>query len=295
MSGCLLCPRNCGADRERGKIGFCGTPDDIYVAKIMLHKWEEPCICTGVGAGTIFFSGCNMHCVYCQNAKISGGICGKVYSQDNLASEIIKLQEAGASCIEFVTPTHYTDHIAKILKEVKPQLNIPVVWNSGGYEKPETLKFLNGLVDVYMPDLKYFSDDIALRYSHAPNYFEVATSAINEMLSQVGSPVFDGSGKLQKGVIIRHLVLPSHRRDSMELLSALADRIGNPQKIILSLMSQYTPDFYIENHPDCSCKNLTRKITSFEYNSVLEHAINLGFDGYFQGRNSARTDFTPDF
>lgn len=293
MGACSLCPKNCLVDREKAR-GFCGVPADLYISKIMLHQWEEPCICSGAGAGTIFFSGCNLHCVYCQNCKISQGRHGEKFSSEKLKKEIFSLVEQGASCIELVTPTHYTDKLAKILKQVKPQLNIPVVWNSGGYEKVETLRMLDGLVDIYMPDLKYFSGDISAKYSHASDYFPVAIDAISEMLSQVGAPRFDDGGRLSSGVIVRHLVLPNCRHDSIELLSRLAECVG-AQNIILSLMSQYTPDFYIKSNPDKAYKNLTRKLTSFEYNSVLKKAQELGFEGYFQDASSASAIYTPEF
>ncbi len=221
-------------------------------------------------------------------------MCGEKFSSEQLKREIFSLAEQGASCIEFVTPSHYTDKLAEILREIKPSLNIPIVWNSGGYEKIETLKSLCGLVDIYLPDLKYFSSELSLKYSHASDYFPVAIDAIKEMLSQVGAPRFDDNGQLLSGVIVRHLVLPDCRRDSIELLSRLSDQVG-AQNVILSLMSQYTPDFYIECHPDKAYKNLTRKITSFEYNSVLRHAQKLGFEGYFQDVSSASSIYTPDF
>lgn len=293
MKTCSLCPKNCLVDRKN-TYGFCGVPADIYISKIMLHQWEEPCICGGAGAGTIFFSGCNLHCVYCQNCRISQGVCGEKFSAEQLKKEIFSFARHGASCIEFVTPTHYTDKIAEILKDIKTDLHVPVVWNSGGYEKVETLKLLDGLVDVYMPDLKYFSSELSLKYSHASDYFSVAINAIKEMLSQVGSPRFDDNRRLLSGVIVRHLVLPDCRRDSIELLSRLANQVG-ANNIVLSLMSQYTPDFYVESHPDCKYKNLTRRLTSFEYNSVLKKARELGFEGYFQDISSASAKYTPDF
>lgn len=295
MEKCFLCPRNCGADRGSGRHGFCGVDNEIYVAKIMCHKWEEPCICHGEGAGTVFFSGCNLHCVYCQNSKISHGIYGDKISEDELISRIFELEHSGASCIEFVTPTHYTDRLVNILSKIKQELNVPVVWNSGGYEKAETLKALSGLVDIYMPDLKYFYADSGEKYSNAPDYFQVAISAIKEMLRQVGPPQFNCGGRMSRGVIIRHLVLPGGREESAELLRTLAEELPDEKSIILSLMSQYTPDFYIENHPDCKYKNLTRRLTSFEYNSVLNVATSLGFEGYFQQKSSADKRFTPDF
>ncbi len=294
MGACSLCPKNCLIDREN-TCGFCGVPADIYVAKIMLYQWEEPCICGGAGAGTIFFSGCNLHCVYCQNCKISRGKYGEKFSSERLKNEIFSLVDQGASCIEFVTPTHYTDKLVEILREIKPSLNIPVVWNSGGYEKVETLYKLCGLVDIYLPDLKYFSGELSAKYSHARDYFPVAIDAIKEMLSQVGAPKFDDNGRLLSGVIVRHLVLPDCRHDSIELLTRLAEQVGGAEKVILSLMSQYTPDFYIQAHPNGECKNLARRLTSFEYNSVLKKAQELGFEGYFQEISSASAIYTPNF
>lgn len=294
MSNCFLCPKGCGVDRDNGNIGFCGVPRDIYVAKSMLHKWEEPCICHGGGAGAIFFSGCNLHCIYCQNRKISNGIYGDRLTEDELISLMLRLQADGASCIDLVTPTHYTDILARVLEKVKPRLDIPVIWNSSGYEKVETLKMLDGLVDIYLPDLKYLSHGLSAQYSHAPDYFDVAKTAISEMLRQTGSPVFDGD-RLVSGIIVRHLVLPACRKDSIALLNALADLLPSPKSILLSLMSQYTPSFYLQS-PDASPKDpLARKLTDFEYKSVLNTAISLGFEGYFQNKSSATEDYTPEF
>lgn len=304
MSRCFLCPRNCGVDREGGKTGFCKVGGDFVVAKAMLHKWEEPCISGNGGAGTIFFSGCNLRCVYCQNCEISRGGIGKTVSDAELEKIIFDLVNAGAECIEFVTPTHYTDKIARLLERIKPSLPVPVVWNSGGYEKVEILRSLDGLVDVYLPDYKYFSSEIAQKYSSATDYCNVAINAIKEMVRQVGKPQFSGGDSLnsvqmlQKGVIIRHLVLPSHREDSANVLRLLASEIG-ADNILLSLMSQYTPDFHKQMHESGIIPHLysplCRKLTSFEYNYVTQIADSLGFDGYFQQRSSATKDYTPNF
>ena len=294
MGKCYICPRNCGADRARGQLGFCRAPEDFLVAKSMLHEWEEPCISGKGGAGTIFFSGCNLHCVYCQNCAISGGDVGSVMTACELEKEIFSLIERGAECIEFVTPTHYTDKLARLLERVKPNVKIPIVWNSGGYEKTASLKMLDGLVDVYLPDFKYFDSEIAKKYSFAPNYAEIATAAIKEMSRQVGAPQFDSSGKLLRGLVVRHLVLPAHRADSVELLKLLDREIGH-ENMILSLMSQYTPDFYVEMNKEAAHKNLCRRLTSFEYDSVSKIAQKLGFDGYFQAQSSANKKYTPDF
>ncbi len=210
-----------------------------------------------------------------------------------LEKAIFDLVEDGAECVEFVTPTHYTERLAALLRRIKPRLTVPVVWNSGGYEKVEGLALLDGLVDVYMPDFKYFDGEIAKAYSSAPDYLEVATVALAEMLRQTGKPQFDEKGKLKKGVIVRHLVLPSHRNDSIAVLQHIAEKFG-AESVLLSLMSQYTPDFYVSS--GCAeHKNLCRRLTKFEYDSVMKVADELGFEGYFQGVDSASKKYTPDF
>lgn len=293
MSKCNICPRECGADRSTEHLGFCRAPEDFFVAKAMIHKWEEPCIAGENGAGTVFFSGCNLRCVFCQNCEISRGDKGEVMTDCELEGAIFSLVEEGAECIEFVTPTHYTERIAALLHRIKPRLNVPVVWNSGGYEKVESLKLLGGLVDVYLPDFKYFDGEIAKAYSSAPDYFEVATAALSEMLRQTGKPRFDEKGMLTKGTLVRHLVLPGHRADSISVLGHIAEKFG-ADSILLSLMSQYTPDFYADGG-DCQYKNLCRRVTKFEYDSVMKVADSLGFEGYFQSADSASKKYTPDF
>lgn len=293
MPECNICPRGCGADRSLGKLGFCRAPESFLVAKTMIHKWEEPCIAGERGAGTVFFSGCNLRCIYCQNIDISRGEKGTIMTDSQLQTAIFDLLEQGAECVEFVTPTHYTDKLARLLEKIKPMLSVPVVWNSGGYEKVESLKKLDGLIDVYLPDFKYFDSEIAKEYSSSPDYFEVATAALGEMLRQIGKPIFDENGNLQKGVLVRHLVLPSHRNDSIAVLKHLANNFG-ANSLLLSLMSQYTPDFYVS----ASCaehKNLCRRLTRFEYDSVMKVADELGFEGYFQGMAAASKRFTPNF
>ncbi len=304
MSKCYDCPRRCGADRERGECGFCSVGAELTVAKVMLHKWEEPCISGHGGAGTVFFSGCNLRCVYCQNCDISRGGTGAAVSQARLEQMIFELISDGAECIEFVTPTHYTSRLAELLSKIKNDIPVPVVWNSGGYESIESLRRLNGLVDIYLPDLKYFSPELSKNYSAAPDYFSVAIGAIREMVRQVGKPQFSSSDSplspnmMTKGVIVRHLVLPSHRNDSISLMQALSTEIGT-KNILLSLMSQYTPDFYRRSADSGLVPNifptLRRKLTSFEYDSVAKIATDLGFNGYFQGKSSATSDFTPEF
>ena len=290
---CNICPRECGVDREQGKLGFCRSPEAFSVSKIMLHKWEEPCNAGEGGAGTVFFSGCNLRCIFCQNCEISRGDKGEIMSEDALESAIFRLVEEGAECVELVTPTHYTERLSALLRRIKPKLTVPVVWNSGGYESVESLRLLDGLVDIYLPDFKYFDGEIAQKYSSAPDYFEVATAALSEMLRQTGKPRFDEKGRLTKGTLVRHLVLPGHRADSISVLNHIAEKFG-ADSILLSLMSQYTPDFYADGG-DCQYKNLCRRVTKFEYDSVMKVADSLGFEGYFQGVDSASKKYTPDF
>ncbi len=291
MHECRLCPRECGVTRDKNRTSFCGESRTLTVSRAMLHRWEEPPISGERGSGAIFFCGCNLRCVFCQNKTISrGGGNRKELSEDELISLMLKLRDAGAHNINLVTPTHFADTLARVLERVKPDLGIPVVYNTSGYESLETLKLLDGLVDVYLPDFKYASSELAAKYSAAPDYPEIATSALREMHRQVGKVTFDSDGRITKGVIVRHLVLPSHRKDSIEVLRLIADTVPISD-IKLSLMSQYTPDFAL----DTEFKNLHRRVTSFEYSTVLEHAISLGFDGYFQERASASDSFTPNF
>ena len=292
---CNACPRKCNIDRSLAKRGFCGESNDIRVARIAPHFFEEPPISGSRGSGTVFFCGCSLRCVFCQNRDISRhGGHGNTISEKELYEKILDLQQLGVHNLNLVTPTHFAIQLIPLLERLKStgDLTIPVVYNSSGYESVDTLKALDGLVDIYMPDFKYFSEELAMRYSSAPDYKEVATSALKEMLSQRGKYRYLDSEPdiLASGVIVRHLVLPSHREDSKQVLSHLAS-ILDPSDILISLMSQYTPDFA----KDTPYKNLHRKVTSFEYSSVCDHATNLGFDGFMQAKSSAVADFTPDF
>lgn len=290
MTKCQQCPRNCGVDRNESQNGFCGVSSAFRVARIALHPWEEPCISGKNGSGTIFFSGCNLRCVFCQNHSISHLRKGTDLSKEKLASAMLDLQQQGAHNINLVTPSHYALQLVPVLERIKPSLSIPIVYNCSGYESVETLRALEGLVDIYLPDIKYYSSALSKKYSDAPNYYPVAVSALEEMLRQVPTARFDENGLMKKGVIVRHLVLPSCRKDSMALLDALAERFGS-HAFRLSLMSQYTPDFAKEApYPE-----LHRRVTTFEYNSVLDHALALGFEGYFQNRSAASASYTPDF
>ncbi len=286
---CNQCPRGCNIDRKNNR-GFCGVTDQIRLARASLHPWEEPCISGVRGSGTLFFAGCNLHCVYCQNAAISGGDRGKEISKEALGRIMLSLEERGAHNINLVTPSHYITQIAEVLKVVKCRLSIPVVFNCGGYESVEGLKRLEGLVDIYLPDIKYYSSERAQKYSHAADYFPVAMEALEEMLRQAPQAVFDGDGMMRRGVILRHLVLPGGRHDSIELLQRIKARFGT-EGFLLSLMNQYTPEFA----KTCPYPELHRRVTEFEYTSVLKEALALGFDGFLQDKSSAKAEYTPNF
>jgi len=284
---CTLCPRNCKADRSQ-TVGLCGTGDKIKVAKAYLHMWEEPCISGQNGSGTVFFSGCNLKCCFCQNYEISHQTRGREITTDELSDIFLKLQDNGAENINLVSGTQYVSQIISALDKVKHKLNIPVVYNSGGYEKVETIKLLEGYVDIYLPDLKYFSPELSMRYSKAGDYFQHASKAIVEMYSQQPKLVYKGD-MLKKGLIIRHLVLPKCRHDSMRVLEWIYKNL--PEKsYLISLMSQYTPAY-----KSCEYPEINRKISTFEYNSVMDKALEYGMEGFFQERSSATLDYTPDF
>lgn len=287
LHDCKLCPRKCGADRYAGK-GFCGCGAEIKAAKAFLHMWEEPCISGGNGAGTVFFSGCNLKCCYCQNHEISDNNFGKEISAERLSEIFLELREKGADNIDLVSPTPYVLQIIKALDICGEKLDIPVIYNTGGYELPETLKMLDGYVDVYLPDMKYHGSELGEKYSSAGNYFEIASEAIKEMYRQVGS-VQIVNGLIKKGVIIRHLALPSHRKDSEKILEWIAETF--PEKdVLVSLMSQYVPVYKSFEH-----KEISRRISTFEYNFLLDRAAELGLEGFMQERSSAVSDYTPDF
>lgn len=290
--GCTLCPRKCGAERDSGARGFCGETAQLKVARAGLHYWEEPCISGTRGSGAVFFSGCVMRCVFCQNYDISSRGVGKAISEERLAEIFLELQAQGAHNINLVNPTHFTPQIIRALELAKSRgLTVPVVWNSGGYELPETLRRLEGLVDVYLPDVKYFSDELSAGLSSAPNYFLTALSAVDEMLRQTGKPVFDGDGMLLRGTVVRHLVLPWQYRDSIEVIERIGARYG--KNILFSLMSQYTPFGSVRTDPALSRYN--RRITTFEYKKALSAVLDAGLEGFMQEKSSAREEYTPVF
>ena len=290
LKECHLCPRNCGVDRLAGQKGFCGVDAGIMVARAALHMWEEPCISGKEGSGAVFFSGCSLGCVFCQNRTISKGQSGKVITVERLAELFLDLQGQKANNINLVTAGHFLPQVREALILAKEQgLTIPVVYNSSGYEKAEMLRYLEGLVDIYLPDLKYLEADLAGKYSHAKDYPEVAMKALEEMVRQVGMPEFDERGMMKKGVIVRHLLLPGHVRNSKKVLEYLYGTYGD--QIYISLMSQYTPMPAMKDDPQ-----LSRKVTDREYDRLLDYAISLGVTNCFiQEGETAKESFIPEF
>lgn len=290
LTDCVLCPRECHADRTRGKRGYCKTTAELVVARAALHFWEEPCISGEEGSGTVFFSGCGLGCVYCQNTNISKRLAGKAITIERLAEIFIELQDKGANNINLVTPSHYVPHITCALDiSRKNGLALPVVFNCSGYEKVETLKMLEGYVDIYLPDFKYMSDESAVKYSNCKNYSAYAKAAIEEMVRQVKEPVFDERGIMKKGVIVRHLTLPGYIEDSKKIVKYLYETYGD--RIIISIMNQYTPMIKNSDYPE-----LNRKITEAEYEELVNYAINIGVEnGFIQEGETAIESFIPEF
>ena len=285
---CTLCPRECKADRTK-TVGFCGMGDIITAAKAMIHTAEEPCISGTRGSGAIFFSGCVLRCAFCQNYQISHDRIGKEIDSHRLGEIMLELQEKRVHNINLVSATQFYPSVIESIDEIKDRIHIPIVWNTGGYERKDAVDKLGDYVDIYLQDMKYYSTVLSKNYSKAADYFEHAISAVELMVVQKGAPSFDSQGMLEHGVIIRHLVLPSCRKDSIRILEEIKRRIGT-EHVILSLMSQYTPPAF-----DTGYKELSRRITDFEYKSVCEKALELGFEGYFQERESASSFYTPSF
>lgn len=288
LKSCELCPRRCGADRTK-TVGFCGGGVLPRLAKAYLHMWEEPCISGTRGSGTVFFSGCSLKCCFCQNYRISAENFGKEISVSRLAEIFLELQDKGAHNINLVSVTHYVPQVIEALDLCKGRLNIPVAYNSGGYELHETIEMLRGYVDIFMPDFKYYDSEISEKYSAAKDYFSYASAAIGKMIEIAGNPVYDENGLMKSGVIIRHMVLPSHRKDSEKVLRTIAEMYPK-DSYLLSLMSQYTPFYKSYEH-----KEINRRISTYEYEKVAQVAAELGFDGFMQERSSAKKEYTPDF
>lgn len=289
--GCRLCPRECNAEREHGERGYCGADMTLRVARASLHKWEEPCISGESGSGTVFFSGCPLKCVYCQNRTIAIGGTGKNITTERLSEIFLELQQKGASNINLVTPTHYILQIIAALKLAKSNgLRLPIVYNTGSYEKAETLRLLEGLIDIYLPDLKYVSSHLSSCYSNAPDYFEKAKAAITEMFRQTGGFVIDpSSGLMKQGVLVRHLMLPGQLADSRRVVKYLYQTYQD--QILISVMSQYTPVGSFPAMPE-----LNRKVSHKEYNALVAYCISLGIEnGFIQEGDSAAESFIPPF
>lgn len=281
---CNSCPRKCNIDRKTA-LGYCKSPSAFRVSRSALHFWEEPCISGQNGSGTVFFSGCNLKCVFCQNHEISHENKGIEISDERLITLFENLIEQGANNINLVNPTHYAERLANVLSKWKSP--VPVVYNSSGYESVETLKLLDGLIDIYLPDFKYVRTDKALKYSKAEDYPQVAKFALSEMKRQCADYVFD-NGLMKRGVIIRHLILPSNTNSSIEVLDYLSE---NYLDTYVSLMAQYTPCGNLENY-----KEINRKLTQREYDKVVNHAVDLGFENLFvQELSSATESYIPNF
>ena len=288
LKECRLCPRNCGINRYE-KVGVCGASNKVRVSHYSLHEWEEPVISGINGSGTVFFSHCNLKCIFCQNKKISTGGYGKDITNKRLGEIFLELQEKGAHNINLVTPTHYVPQIVSVLKKIKgKELGIPVVYNTSSYENVSTIELLDGLVDVYLADFKYFDDELAKNYSNCKNYFEVASKAISKMYEQVGNPVFEND-LMKKGVIVRLLLLPGHKEDIKKIIKYIYDAYKD--NVYISIMNQYTPVTKTLDYP-----NLNWTVTDSEYCDVINYACDLGVTcAFIQEGETASESFIPDF
>ncbi len=293
MEKCALCPRNCKTDRKNGERGVCGQTDTLKVARAALHFWEEPCISGEKGSGAVFFSGCALHCVFCQNKEIANGTVGKEISVERLAEIFLELQEKGANNINLVTPGHFVPQIVRAVESARNQgLKLPFVYNTSSYETVDTVKKMEGIVDIYLPDFKYMSPTLSEKYSHAPDYSEAAKAAIAEMVRQTGAPSFcerEGQELMRRGVIVRHLLLPGCVEDSKEIIAYLYRTYGD--RIYLSIMNQFTPLSPLAAYPE-----LNRRVTEEEYDELVDYAIDLGVEnGFIQEGETAEESFIPDF
>ncbi len=288
LEKCEICPHECGINRIKNQIGRCKSTDKIKIALYSIHKFEEPCISGGNGSGTVFFSNCNLNCIYCQNYEISQEGKGKEISVEELADIFIKQQNRKAENINLVTPTSYTLQIIEAIKIAKQKgLSIPIIYNTNGYEKVETLKLLEGYVDVYLPDLKYYDDEIGKRYSKVEKYFEIAVKAIKEMYRQVGSPKLDERGMIKSGLMIRHLVLPNNIENSKKILRWIKENID--ENVYVDIMAQYFPTYKAKES-----KELNRKLTKEEYKEIEEYVYDLNIkNGYMQDLGEHEEEYVP--
>ncbi len=289
LSKCDICPRKCGVNREKGELGFCKMKDKIKIARYSLHYWEEPIISGETGSGTIFFSGCNLKCIFCQNYKISSENMGKEISVERLKEICLELQNMGANNINLVTGTHFLPLIKEALILAKKEgLTIPIVYNTSSYENVDSLKEMEGLIDIYLPDLKYYDNKLAENFSLANNYFEIATNAIKEMVRQTGKPVIENN-IMKKGVIVRHLLLPNHLEDSKKIIKYLHDTYN--EDIYISIMNQYTPIKKFDKYPE-----LNRTLTDKEYDELVNYACDLNItQAFIQEGETCKESFIPDF
>ncbi len=290
LEKCDICPRDCNVNRKQGKKGWCQCDDSIQIALASIHKFEEPCISGNKGSGTIFFSHCNLNCIYCQNYEISQQGKGRKITIEELAKLFLKQQSKGVHNINLVTPTMYAYQIKEALKIAKANgLHIPVIYNTNGYEKVETLKELEGYIDVYLPDLKYAGDELSKKYSKVDHYFEAATKAIQEMHRQVGTPIFDENGIIQKGLMIRHLILPNHLQNTKRILKWVKENME--EGTYISVMAQYFPTFLAKQDP-----LLNRKLTKKEYKEIENYLYTLNLEnGYIQELGDHEEEYVPNF
>lgn len=288
---CRLCPRNCHADRNGTQKGFCGEGSCVRIARAALHFWEEPCISGKVGSGAVFFTGCSLRCIFCQNHNIADGTVGREVTSEQLADIFLMLQTKGAANINLVTAGHFLLQVVEALHLAKEKgLKIPIVYNSSGYERVEAIRQLSGLVDIYLPDCKYYDSALSRDFSHAPDYFEIAAAAIAEMVTQAGELSFDETtGLMKRGVIIRHLILPGHTKDSMKVLKYLHDTYQD--SVYISIMNQYTPVVRQSRFPE-----LNRTVTKREYEKVIDFALQCGItQAFIQEGQTAKESFIPQF
>ncbi len=290
LAACQLCPRECGVDRMIGQKGRCHESAELFVSRAALHMWEEPCISGTEGSGTVFFAGCSLGCVFCQNQEISRGRSGKLITIERLAEIFLELQEQKANNINLVTAGHYVPQVREALILAKERgLQIPIVYNSSGYEKPETIRLLEGLVDIYLPDFKYMEEKTAGQYSKAADYPNAVKACIAEMVRQCPETAFDERGIMTKGVIVRHLLLPGHVKEAKAIVRYLHEMYG--EKIYISMMNQYTPVDAVQDDP-----LLGRTVTKREYNRLLDYAEEIGVEqGFYQDGGTARESFIPAF
>ncbi|RXI54025.1 radical SAM protein [Clostridium tetani] len=290
LNQCRLCPRECNVNRLEGEIGYCGASNKLMISRAALHFWEEPCVSGKSGSGTVFFSNCNLKCVFCQNHCISQENLGVEISIERLSEIFLELQKKGANNINLVTPTHYVPEIIEALKLSKSNgLSIPILYNSNGYDSLNTLKALAGYIDVYLPDLKYYNSKYSLRYSMAKDYFEKASIAIEEMYRQVGKPIFDENSIIKRGVIIRHLMLPGLLFDSKKIIDFIYKSFGN--NVYISIMNQYTPMFKASDYAE-----INRRLNEKHYDTLINYALDLGIkNAFIQENGSSSEEFVPDF